>query len=199
MDLASTSAGLYTLSISKVSRLPIRAPSQQEQAEIIRRVHQLFSLADTLERRCVDAVSWFDKLAPAILTRAFRGELVPQDPDDEPAEKLLARIRAARKFTTGRAIAPTVGRWISKSTDRHRDLRPIRRSRSRVTMTKSRTDSDVKGQPYLAEILRAHGKAASAQDLFVLADLPIQDFYKQLLWEVDAGYIKDCRKSLEAA
>jgi len=36
-----------------------------------------------------------DKLTQSILAKAFRGELVPQDPNDEPAEKLLARIRAA--------------------------------------------------------------------------------------------------------
>ena len=35
-------------------------------------------------------------LRRAILERAFRGELVPQDPDDEPASVLLERIRAER-------------------------------------------------------------------------------------------------------
>ncbi len=35
-------------------------------------------------------------LRRAVLERAFRGELVPQDPTDEPAEALLARIRAER-------------------------------------------------------------------------------------------------------
>jgi len=34
-----------------------------------------------------------DRLTPALLAKAFRGELVPQDPNDEPAEKLLARLR----------------------------------------------------------------------------------------------------------
>jgi type I restriction enzyme S subunit len=38
-------------------------------------------------------------LRAAILERAFRGELVPQDPADEPAEALLARIRATRMDT----------------------------------------------------------------------------------------------------
>jgi type I restriction enzyme S subunit len=33
-------------------------------------------------------------LRRAVLERACRGELVPQDPSDEPAETLLARIRA---------------------------------------------------------------------------------------------------------
>ena len=37
-----------------------------------------------------------DALDRSILTRAFRGELVPQDPADEPASVLLERIRAER-------------------------------------------------------------------------------------------------------
>jgi type I restriction enzyme S subunit len=37
-----------------------------------------------------------EALERAILTRAFRGELVPQDPADEPAAVLLDRIRAER-------------------------------------------------------------------------------------------------------
>jgi type I restriction enzyme S subunit len=37
-----------------------------------------------------------DRLTPALLAKAFRGELVPQDPNDEPASVLLERIRAAR-------------------------------------------------------------------------------------------------------
>ena len=36
------------------------------------------------------------KLDQAILAKAFRGELVPQDPNDEPAAALLERIRAER-------------------------------------------------------------------------------------------------------
>jgi type I restriction enzyme S subunit len=37
-----------------------------------------------------------DRLDQAILAKAFRGELVPQDPNDEPASVLLERIRASR-------------------------------------------------------------------------------------------------------
>ena len=40
-----------------------------------------------------------DKLTQSILAKAFRGELVPQNPDDEPAEQLLARIAQARTET----------------------------------------------------------------------------------------------------
>jgi type I restriction enzyme S subunit len=35
-----------------------------------------------------------EKLTPSLLTRAFAGQLVPQDPNDEPAEKLLERIQS---------------------------------------------------------------------------------------------------------
>ena len=38
-----------------------------------------------------------DKLTQSILAKAFRGELVPQDPNDEPMERLLERIRAKSK------------------------------------------------------------------------------------------------------
>ena len=38
-----------------------------------------------------------DHLDQAVLAKAFRGELVPQDPNDEPASVLLERIRAVRR------------------------------------------------------------------------------------------------------
>ena len=38
-----------------------------------------------------------DKLTQSLLAKTFKGELVPQDPNDEPAEKLLARIQAERE------------------------------------------------------------------------------------------------------
>ncbi|MBK7142268.1 MAG: restriction endonuclease subunit S [bacterium] len=76
--------------------MPFQVPSVKEQHEIIKRVEHLFALADQIEARYQRAKAHVDKLTPAILAKAFRGELVPQDPNDEPAEKLLERIRAAR-------------------------------------------------------------------------------------------------------
>jgi type I restriction enzyme, S subunit len=40
---------------------------------------------------------WVERLTPSVLAKAFRGELVEQDPDDEPAEKLLERIGSLRQ------------------------------------------------------------------------------------------------------
>ncbi len=60
--------------------------------EIVRRMDGLFALAEQLELRLAKARGQVDKLTPSILARAFAGKLVPQDPNDEPAEKLLERI-----------------------------------------------------------------------------------------------------------
>jgi len=65
-----------------------------EQQEVVRRVEALFALADQIEARFKKAKGHVDKLTPSLLARAFRGQLVPQDPDDESASVLLARIHA---------------------------------------------------------------------------------------------------------
>jgi len=75
---------------------PIRVPPLEEQTEIVRRVEQLFAFADQLEARVKAAQARIDRLTQSILAKAFRGELVPQDPNDEPASVLLERIKAQR-------------------------------------------------------------------------------------------------------
>ena len=56
----------------------------------------LFKVADQIEERYKKAKAYVDKLTQSILAKAFRGELVPQDPNDEPASVLLERIREER-------------------------------------------------------------------------------------------------------
>ena len=46
-----------------------------------------------------------ERLRQSILKRAFSGELVPQDPDDEPASALLERIRAQREAAQAAAAS----------------------------------------------------------------------------------------------
>ena len=55
-----------------------------------------FAFADQLEAKVASAKSRIDHLSQSILAKAFRGELVPQDPNDEPACVLLERIQAQR-------------------------------------------------------------------------------------------------------
>ena len=67
-------------------------PEIDEQAEIVRRVESLFTWADRLEARHAAARAQVERLTPSLLAKAFRGELVPQDPADEPASELLMRL-----------------------------------------------------------------------------------------------------------
>lgn len=76
--------------------LPIQVPPPAEQIEIVRRVEQFFAFADQVEAKVALAKSRIDHLTQSILAKAFRGELVPQDPNDEPASVLLERIQAQR-------------------------------------------------------------------------------------------------------
>ncbi|POB89922.1 restriction endonuclease subunit S [Vibrio vulnificus] len=76
---------------------PLFVPPLEEQKEIVRLVDQYFAFADTIEAQVKKAQARVDNLTQSILAKAFRGELVPQDPNDEPADKLLERIAQARK------------------------------------------------------------------------------------------------------
>lgn len=84
------------INLADVRRLPIALPSRTTQREIVRRVEQLFAYADQLEAKVTAAQQRIDALTQSLLAKAFRGELVPQDPSDEPASALLERIRAQR-------------------------------------------------------------------------------------------------------
>jgi type I restriction enzyme S subunit len=89
-------SGPQALNCQRVRELPFVLPPFPEQQEIVRRVEGLFALADQLEERLAKARGQVEKLTPSLLARAFAGQLVRQDPTDEPAEKLLEKIRDVR-------------------------------------------------------------------------------------------------------
>jgi type I restriction enzyme, S subunit len=84
------------INAKKLAAFEFGLPGIEEQHEIVRRVETLFTYADRLGARYTAARAQVERLTPALLSKAFRGELVPQDPSDEPAAMLLERIRAAR-------------------------------------------------------------------------------------------------------
>jgi type I restriction enzyme S subunit len=97
------------LNLSKVKGFPLPSPCLKEQAEIVRRVETLFAFADRLEARLQTAQAAANRLTPALLAKAFRGELVPQDPNDEPASELL------RRFKSNAATKPVAKRGRRKT------------------------------------------------------------------------------------
>lgn len=77
--------------------LPIPLPPLEEQEEIMRNVSASLEGVDALEADIDLNLQKAEALRQSILKKAFAGELVPQDPADEPAAALLARIRAERE------------------------------------------------------------------------------------------------------
>lgn len=90
------SAGQINISLSQCRNFLFPVPEVEEQDEIVRCVDKLFTFADQLETRVKAAQTRIDRLSQSILAKAFRGELVPQDPTEEPASLLLDSIKAQR-------------------------------------------------------------------------------------------------------
>lgn len=99
---ASRSTAQANIFLGPIKRLTIALPPLTEQAEIVRRVETLFAFADRLETRLQTAQTATERLTPAMLAKAFRGELVPQDPNDEPASELLRRLQQEAPSTSTR-------------------------------------------------------------------------------------------------
>jgi type I restriction enzyme S subunit len=85
------------INTTQLKRLILSMPKLSDQEEIVRCVEQLFSFAEKVEARYIKAKAMLNELPQSILAKAFRGELVPQDPEDEPAGKLLERIKGDRE------------------------------------------------------------------------------------------------------
>ena len=91
----SAGGNQQNLNLGIIKDWEISLPSEDEQAEIVRRTTNLLAIADQIEARYAKAKAQVDRLTQSILAKAFRGELVPQDPNDEPADVLLGRLAAA--------------------------------------------------------------------------------------------------------
>jgi type I restriction enzyme, S subunit len=97
-----STSGVNNINSEELKALQVQLPPLDEQSEIVRRVGILFAFADRLEARLQAAQTAASRLTPALLAKAFRGELVPQDPADEPAAELLKRLAAQAAPTAGR-------------------------------------------------------------------------------------------------
>lgn len=93
----ASSTTLPILNKSKFSKLPIVLCPREEQLEIVRVLDAQFTIINALESDIEANLQKAEALRQSILKKAFAGELVPQDPADEAASELLARIRAERE------------------------------------------------------------------------------------------------------
>lgn len=103
--VAASSAGQHNVSLSAVSSFAVPLPPAAEQARILAEFERLDSGAAVVEQDIAKAIGRSNRLRQTVLKWAFEGRLVDQDSADEPAESMLARIRAERS-----ASAPTSSR-----------------------------------------------------------------------------------------
>ena len=94
-----TAGNMPKINSETVRSLTIPFPqTNDERREVVRRIDTAFAWVDRLASETTSARKLIDHLDQAVLAKAFRGELVPQDPNDEPASLLLERIKAERQI-----------------------------------------------------------------------------------------------------
>jgi len=106
----ATGTARKTISISSLRAFEIELPCIDEQIEIIHRIESLFAYTDLIAERYKKAYIQVEQLTPTLLNMAFHGELVPQDPADEPVSVLLERIRIAKAAQPIEQRVPTIRR-----------------------------------------------------------------------------------------
>lgn len=97
VDGLNTGSLIQHMFTSQIMDFSFPLPPAEEQTVLVRAIKHAFAVKDRVAAAvgaCVQRCSILDQ---SILAKAFRGELVPQDPDDEPASVLLARIREERR------------------------------------------------------------------------------------------------------
>ena len=168
-----TSGNMPKINQQIVMSAPVRWPTYDEQLEIVERAQELFTLADQVESKLTVASTIVDRLTPALLAKAFRGELVPQDPTDEPAGVLLERIRAARQADAGAG-------------------KPWRRGRPKAAANPDQIAMDAAPVPldFLAGLLRECG-ALNERALLAVSELEPQRFQQQLYRELESGTARE--------
>ena len=94
LDQYAPATAQKNINLDTLSKVAVPLPPLDEQRRMVEELDRLFSVGATVrecaaanERRC-------SRLRQAIVKWAFEGKLVDQDPTDEPAEGLLARIQA---------------------------------------------------------------------------------------------------------
>jgi len=88
---------LASINMTVLSNLPLPLIPKQEQEEVIAKLETYLSTVEYLDQTIDQSLQQAAALRQAILKKAFSGQLVPQDPGDEPAAVLLERIRAEKE------------------------------------------------------------------------------------------------------
>jgi len=94
--IAQITTNIAHLSVGRFVEVEFPLPPTAEQHRIVAEVERRLSVIDNLEHTVEQNLARCGRLRQSILKRAFEGKLVAQDPFDEPASRLLERIRVMR-------------------------------------------------------------------------------------------------------
>ncbi len=93
LERNATSTTVRYLNKTNCNSVPIPLCSKDEQEIIANRINLLFAMCQRIELTLEMLEIRLNRLRMAILRAAFRGELMPQDPNDEPAQALVSKIQ----------------------------------------------------------------------------------------------------------
>jgi type I restriction enzyme S subunit len=144
-----SSAGQNTISQASLRRLPIPLPPREEQKKISSTIETYYDFVLKIGEIVEKESKRISILDQSILAKAFRGELVPQDPNDEPAAQLLKRIKQEKaSLEAGKKQRGKVGR------------KKVIRKKEATAMAKKK-----EGRP-LVEVLHPHTSGLSPEEPF---------------------------------
>lgn len=176
---AKTTSGQQGVSGADIKAQPIPLAPLSEQQQLVIRLQAILTTSDEHAAALLETHEELDQLNQSILAKAFRGALMPQDPNDEPASVLLARIREQR------AQQAEATKGTKKTTTMQR----------RDAMRKKLLGLSSSYRP-LVEVLTTKGKPMLPQQLLTEAgydDDSIEDFYSALREEIAKGRIQENR------
>ena len=104
-SVKSDAVNQSNISASKFVQFLIPLPPISEQKLIVAKVKELFSYVDAIGKASEGMANTAERIDKKILDLAIRGQLVPQDPNDEPASELLKRIEAAKSAKAGGRVS----------------------------------------------------------------------------------------------
>jgi type I restriction enzyme S subunit len=123
MRTGKQSVNLASINLTVLRSFPVPLASAAEQEAIVEAVEDQLSVIDHLEADLEAKLGSAQALRQSILRNAFTGQIVPHDPNDEPASELLKRIDAERKESSKRVAMAKLQSAKSGKPTRSRTLR----------------------------------------------------------------------------
>lgn len=161
----SQQVGQANINGTKLKHLAIPIPPAEEQTELLRRLVAALNHARDISGKASDTASSIMQLNQSILAKAFRGELVSQDPNDEPASELLARIRREKEVSGDRAQGAGRKKKAGGKGNASESARPAKRSkRSSKAASSTTSDASADTSPEPARPQRRRRRSSSSNE-----------------------------------